>query len=185
MTKLTITNWEAQFQTETTALLAQLTALLNRYDHRKLNLLLLNQITIEYFESQTAIRYLVNVRKGAENDYFLEPFDHSLLKKIYTSLIQAPTNWQITLQSNQIRIAVPFLTTAKKAQLAKKLRDFGEATQINLRQLRQRFAQELKLLYPGKDLQFQALNTLQTAYQDAKLALQKVVKTRVEGLLVV
>lgn len=165
MNNLTFADLKTQFDNAAEKIYTMLLNDLNRNDHRKINLLLLNQITVEYFESQTAVRFLVNVKPGKVGDYFLEPFDQALLKKIYHSLVQAKTNWQISLQPQAIRIALPFLTTEAKQKLSKEYRQFGEKAQISLRQLRQQFHQKIKTHFQAKDAQFQMQENLQKSFQ--------------------
>ncbi len=175
--------WSKAFATSAQKIQTTLAFNLKRHDHRKINLLLLNQITVEYFESQTAIRYLVNVKPGKTGDYFLEPFDQTLLKPIYQSLIQAKTNWQISIQPHTIRLALPFLTTAAKAKIGKTYRQFGEAAQIELRQLRQQFQQQIKNNLPAKDQQFQTLEALQNQFNRWKTTFQTIVDQAISDLL--
>ncbi len=177
-----IFNWEPLFTNAIDKIIANLDFKLKRIDYTKINLLLLNQIKIDYFESKTAIRFLVNVTKGKQGDYYLKPYDYKMIKSIYEALLKANTNWQISLQPQQIRIALPFLTTAKKAEFIKEYRQINEQSQIQLRQLRHQIQNQIKQHIVAKDLQHQALTKLQTSVNNQRKTIDEIVTKAIQQL---
>lgn len=136
-------------------------------DLKKINLLLLEEIKIDYFSAKTAIRYLVNAKKGNEGEYYLFPFDHKLLTPIYNAINDYQTPWRIALHKDKIVLNLPIITSEKKAKILKNLKSELENCRILIRGYRQNFLNYCK-------------NILELSYSDLQLKqkeIQKIVET--------
>lgn len=117
---------------------------LAKSDFTKINLLMLEQIHIDYFNSPTSVKYLVNAKKGAEGEIYLMPFDPKMLETIYQAILAAKVNWSVSLRSDVICLKLPIITTQKKHLIIREWKQKCEHSRVAIRNLRHKFLQHLK-----------------------------------------
>ncbi len=113
-------------------------------DFLKINLLLLEEITIEYFGSKTAIKYLVNIKKNSQGEIHLIPFDSKMLNTIHKAIDDFKVDWNLSIQGKNICITLPLITTQKKDLIIKNWKIQIENNRIHLRKLRHQLLKYLK-----------------------------------------
>lgn len=108
-------------------------------DVTKINLSTLENIYVDYFGGKTAVKYLVNVKKGNEGEFYLTPFVAKTLSEIHQAMLNYGLNWQLALQKDRIMVNLPILTTEKKMQIVKKWKATAEHCHVEVRKLRHDF----------------------------------------------
>ena len=144
--------------------------------------MLLEQIKIPYFESPTAVRFLVNMRREPNGVYCLVPYDKKFLKPIYEAIVAFGTPWQVLLQPTLVQISLPPLTTTKKMLLQKQYKQIGEQSHIQLRQLRQQTLQKIKQHFPGENVRLQAQKQLEKLIQTANAQITAQIQQTIKSL---
>ena len=112
---------------------------------------ILNDITINYYGTDTPIKQLANISIPEARQLSLKPFDKSALNAIEKAIFEA--NLGVTPNNNGecVFIVIPSLTEDRRKELVKQVKAMAEEGKIALRNIRQEGNSDIKKLELPED----------------------------------
>ena len=98
---------------------------------------ILNDITINYYGTDTPIKQLANISIPEARQLSIKPFDKSILKDIEKAIFEADIGLTPNNNGESIFIVIPALTEERRRELVKQVKQLAEEAKIALRNIRQ------------------------------------------------
>ncbi len=98
---------------------------------------ILNDITINYYGTDTPIKQLANISIPEARQLSIKPFDKNILKDIEKAIFEADIGLTPNNNGESIFIVIPALTEERRRELVKQVKQLAEEAKIALRNIRQ------------------------------------------------
>ena len=105
---------------------------------------ILDLVSVESYGSRTAIPHVASVTIEDPRTLRVAPWDKTQLKAIETALRDADLGLTVSVDDMGLRIFFPQLTTERRAQLVKVLKDRLEDARVKVRMLRQETQKDIE-----------------------------------------
>lgn len=105
---------------------------------------ILDLVSVESYGSRTAIPHVASVTIEDPRTLRVAPWDKTQLKAIETALRDADLGLSVSVDDMGLRIFFPQLTTERRAQLVKVLKDRLEDARVKVRMLRQETQKDIE-----------------------------------------
>ncbi len=97
---------------------------------------LLDQISIDYYGTQTPVKNLANIQVPDPRTLVIIPFDPQSLKAIEKAIMVSDIGINPTNDGKNIRLVIPPLTEERRKDLAKVIKKMGEESKVAVRNSR-------------------------------------------------
>lgn len=105
---------------------------------------ILDLVSVESYGSRTAIPHVASVTIEDPRTLRVAPWDKTQLKSIESALRDADLGLSVSVDDMGLRIFFPQLTTERRAQLVKVLKDRLEDARVKVRMLRQETQKDIE-----------------------------------------
>ncbi len=105
---------------------------------------ILDLVSVESYGSRTAIPHVASVTIEDPRTLRVAPWDKSQVKVIETALRDADLGLSVSVDDSGLRIFFPQLTTERRAQLVKVLKDRLEDARVKIRLIRQEVQKDIE-----------------------------------------
>lgn len=105
---------------------------------------ILDLVSVESFGARTAIPHIASVTIEDPRTLRVAPWDKSQVKVIEKGLADADLGLSVSVDDGGLRIFFPQLTTERRAQLVKVLKDRLEDARVKVRMLRQETQKDIE-----------------------------------------
>ena len=109
---------------------------LNTVRAGRANAALLDQISIDYYGTQTPLKNLANIQVPDPRTLMIIPFDPSTLKSIEKAILVSNLGINPSNDGKNIRLVIPPLTEERRKDLTKLIKKMGEESKVAVRNLR-------------------------------------------------
>ena len=106
---------------------------------------LLNNITVSYYEVQTPLAQLANIKAMDSTMLMIAPYDKAIVKEIVAAINKSNMGLNPVDEGETIRIMVPPLTSDKRDLFVKDAKKLGEEGRISIRNVRQDSNKKIRL----------------------------------------
>lgn len=96
----------------------------------------LDQISIEYYGSQTPIHQVASISSPDPRTLVIQPWDGGALKEIERAIQASDLGINPQNDGKVLRLAFPQLTEERRKELAKQVRKYGEDCKVAIRNVR-------------------------------------------------
>lgn len=131
---------------------------------------LLDQITVDYYGTPTALNQVANVSVEDARTLSVTPWEKNMVAAIEKAIMKSDLGLNPTTAGLVIRIPLPVLTEERRRDLTKVVRDEAEKARIAVRNVRRDVNNDLKELLKekeiGEDDERRALTDSQKATDD-------------------
>jgi len=141
---------------------------------------ILDLVSVESYGSRTAIPHVASVTIEDPRTLRVAPWDKTQLKSIETALRDADLGLSVSVDDMGLRIFFPQLTTERRAQLVKVLKDRLEDARVKVRMLRQETQKGIEVASLPEDDAKRAADELQKKVEEYNGHLEDVF-TKKEG----
>lgn len=141
---------------------------------------ILDLVSVESYGSRTAIPHVASVTIEDPRTLRVAPWDKTQLKSIETALRDADLGLSVSVDDMGLRIFFPQLTTERRAQLVKVLKDRLEDARVKVRMLRQETQKDIEVASLPEDDAKRAADELQKKVEEYNRHLEDVF-TKKEG----
>ena len=117
---------------------------LNTVRAGRANAALLDQISIDYYGSQTPLKNMANIQVPDPRTLTIIPFDPSTLKSIEKAIQVSNLGINPTNDGKNIRLVIPPLTEERRKDLTKLIKKMGEESKVAVRNLRRDANDQIK-----------------------------------------
>ena len=117
---------------------------LNTVRAGRANAALLDQISIDYYGSQTPLKNMANIQVPDPRTLTIIPFDPSTLKSIEKAIQASNLGINPTNDGKNIRLVIPPLTEERRKDLTKLIKKMGEESKVAVRNLRRDANDQIK-----------------------------------------
>ena len=97
---------------------------------------LVEHLTAEYYGAPTPLSQLANLSAPEANLIVIKPFDTSCIKDIEKAIIAANLGLNPQNDGRIVRLAIPPLSGERRQQLGTQVKQLGEQTKVNVRNIR-------------------------------------------------
>ncbi|UWD34332.1 ribosome recycling factor [Mesomycoplasma molare] len=105
---------------------------------------LVSYIKVNYYDSLTPIEQLASISVPQAQQILIKPFDISIVKEMYSAILEQNLSVQTTNEGHQIRLTFPPLTTERRKEMVKNLSKLIEDAKVGIRLVRQDINKEVK-----------------------------------------
>jgi len=113
---------------------------------------LLEQISIEYYGSDTPLNRVANITVDDARTLAVTPFEQALVPAIEKAIMAANLGLNPMSAGNVIRVPLPDLTEERRRDLAKVVRNEAEQTKVAIRNIRRDILSDVKELLKEKEI---------------------------------
>ena len=117
---------------------------LNTVRAGRANAALLDQISIDYYGTQTPLKNLANIQVPDPRTLMIIPFDPSTLKSIEKAILVSNLGINPSNDGKNIRLVIPPLTEERRKDLTKLIKKMGEESKVAVRNLRRDANESIK-----------------------------------------
>lgn len=135
---------------------------------------ILDLVSVESYGSRTAIPHVASVTIEDPRTLRVAPWDKSQVKTIEAALREADLGLSVSVDEAGLRIFFPQLTTERRAQLVKVLKDRLEDARVKVRMLRQETQKDIDAQELPEDDAKRALDELQKKVDEHNSLLEEV-----------
>ncbi len=125
---------------------------LNTVRAGRANAALLDQISLDYYGTQTPLKNLANIQVPDPRTLMIIPFDPSTLKSIEKAIQVSNLGINPTNDGKNIRLVIPPLTEERRKDLTKLIKKMGEESKVAVRNLRRDANESIKKAEKGGEL---------------------------------
>ena len=97
---------------------------------------LLDQVTINYYGSQTPLNQVGTITTPEPHQLVIQPWDKTLITEIEKAIAQSDLGLATSNDGSLIRIQVPELTTERRVELTKLVKKLAEEGRVAIRNIR-------------------------------------------------
>ena len=118
----------------------------------KANPIMLKNISVDYYGSQTPLNQVANVNTPNNQTISIQPWEKSLLDEIEKSIINSNLGFNPVNNRESIIINIPPLTEERRIELSKVAKSESDSAKVSIRNIRQDSNQNIKSLEISEDL---------------------------------
>ena len=118
----------------------------------KANPIMLKNISVDYYGSQTPLNQVANVNTPNNQTISIQPWEKSLLDEIEKSIINSNLGFNPINNGESIIINIPPLTEERRIELTKVAKSESDSAKVTIRNIRQDSNQNIKSLEISEDL---------------------------------
>ena len=116
------------------------------------NPIMLKNISVDYYGSQTPLNQVANVNTPNNQTISIQPWEKSLLDEIEKSIINSNLGFNPVNNRESIIINIPPLTEERRIELTKVAKSESDSAKVTIRNIRQDSNQNIKSLEISEDL---------------------------------
>lgn len=113
---------------------------------------LLDQVKVDYYGAPTPVTQVANVSVPEPRMIVIQPWDRSLLKTIEKAIMTSDLGLNPNNDGTVIRLNVPLLTEERRKELVKVVNKKGEASRVEIRNIRRDFNDAVKKQVKAKEI---------------------------------
>lgn len=140
-----------QFKEKSKICLEHLKSKLAKIRTGRANPIILDHITVNYFESNCPINQLATISVPEPQQLAIKPYDMHNLSLIVNAINKANMGFQAQDQNGVIRINIPPLTEERRKEMVKQVKSSGEQSKVEIRNHRRNFIDIIKKSDLSKD----------------------------------
>ena len=118
----------------------------------KANPIMLKNISVDYYGSQTPLNQVANVNTPNNQTISIQPWEKSLLDEVEKSIINSNLGFNPINNGESIIINIPPLTEERRIELTKVAKSESDSAKVTIRNIRQDSNQNIKSLEISEDL---------------------------------
>ena len=118
----------------------------------KANPIMLKNISVDYYGSQTPLNQVANVNTPNNQTISIQPWEKSLLDEIEKSILDSNLGFNPINNGESIIINIPPLTEERRIELTKVAKSESDSAKVTIRNIRQDSNQKIKSLEISDDL---------------------------------
>jgi len=118
----------------------------------KANPIMLKNISVDYYGSQTPLNQVANVNTPNNQTISIQPWEKPLLDEIEKSIINSNLGFNPINNGESIIINIPPLTEERRIELTKVAKSESDSAKVTIRNIRQDSNQNIKSLEISEDL---------------------------------
>ena len=126
----------------------------------------LDRITVEYYGTPTPLNQVAAISSPDPRTLVVQPWDAGLLKAIEKAIQTSDLGINPQNDGRVIRLAFPQLTEARRKELTKQVRKYGEEGKVALRNIRRDAMEDFKKQKKNSELTEDDLKNLEKELQD-------------------
>lgn len=113
---------------------------------------LLDQVKVDYYGAPTPVTQVANVSVPEPRMIVIQPWDRSLLKVIEKAIMTSDLGLNPNNDGTVIRMNLPLLTEERRKELVKVVNKKGEASRVEIRNIRRDFNDAVKKQVKAKEI---------------------------------
>ena len=113
---------------------------------------LLEQVKVDYYGAPTPVTQVANVSVPEPRMIVIQPWDRSLLKTIEKAIMTSDLGLNPNNDGTVIRLNLPLLTEERRKELVKVVNKKGEASRVEIRNIRRDFNDAVKKQVKAKEI---------------------------------
>ena len=113
---------------------------------------LLDQVKVDYYGAPTPVTQVANVSVPEPRMIVIQPWDRSLLKTIEKAIMTSDLGLNPNNEGTVIRLTLPLLTEERRKELVKVVNKKGEASRVEIRNIRRDFNDAVKKQVKAKEI---------------------------------
>jgi ribosome recycling factor len=113
---------------------------------------LLDQIKVDYYGTLTPVNQLANISVPEPRLIVIQPWDKSLLKVIEKAIMTSDLGINPNNDGSVIRLNLPILTEERRKELVKVVNKKGEASRVEIRNIRRDYNDAVKKQLKAKTI---------------------------------
>ena len=113
---------------------------------------LLDQVKVDYYGAPTPVTQVANVSVLEPRMIVIQPWDRSLLKTIEKAIMTSDLGLNPNNDGTVIRLNLPLLTEERRKELVKVVNKKGEASRVEIRNIRRDFNDAVKKQVKAKEI---------------------------------
>jgi ribosome recycling factor len=113
---------------------------------------LLDRIKVDYYGTPTPVNQLANISVPEPRMIMIQPWDKSLLKVIEKAIMTSDLGINPNNDGTVIRLSLPLLTEERRKELVKVVNKKGEASRVEIRNIRRDFNDGVKKALKAKEI---------------------------------
>ena len=113
---------------------------------------LLDQVKVDYYGAPTPVTQVANVSVPEPRMIVIQPWDRSLLKVIEKAIMTSALGLNPNNDGPVIRLTLPLLTEERRKELVKVVNKKGEASRVEIRNIRRDFNDAVKKQVKAKEI---------------------------------
>ena len=125
---------------------------LNTVRAGRANAALLDQITVDYYGTQTPVKNLSNISVPDPRTLMITPFDPSSIKAIEKAIMTSNLGINPSNDGRNIRLVIPVVTEERRKELTKVIKKMGEDSKVAVRNSRRDANDSIKKLEKAGEL---------------------------------
>ena len=125
---------------------------LNTVRAGRANAALLDQITVDYYGTQTPVKNLSNISVPDPRTLMITPFDPSSIKAIEKAILTSNLGINPSNDGRNIRLVIPVVTEERRKELTKVIKKMGEDSKVAVRNSRREANDTIKKLEKAGEL---------------------------------
>ena len=146
---------------------------------------MLDEITVEYYGSQTPLKQLANISIPEARQLMIKPFDKGILGGIEKAIFEANIGLTPNNNGECIFLVVPPLTEERRKELVKQVKQISEEARIALRNIRQDANTGIKNLKLPEDTEKEGNNEVQELINKYNKIIDEKLKTKEQELMTI
>lgn len=147
---------------------------------------ILDSIHVEAYGAKLSIKELASILVEDPRTIRIEPYDKSQGKEIEKAIISSNLGLSVNAGENGLRIIFPELTSERREQLAKLVKQKLEEARVSLRSLREKIWEEIQEQEKGggmgEDEKFKLKDDLQEMVDQVNKKLEEVTERKIEEI---
>jgi len=148
---------------------------------------LLDQITVDYYGTETAINQVANVTVEDSRTLAVAPWEKQMVAVVEKAIINSGLGLNPSTAGNLIRIPMPPLTEERRRELVKVVKGDGENAKVAIRNIRRDANSDFKELLKEKEISedegHQAEDTIQKHTDNYVTSVDEVIKVKEKELM--
>ena len=113
---------------------------------------LLDQVKVDYYGAPTPVTQVANVSVPEPRMIVIQPWDRGLLKTIEKAIMTSDLGLNPNNDGTVIRLNLPLLTEERRKELVKVVNKKGEASRVEIRNIRRDFNDAVKKQVKAKEI---------------------------------
>lgn len=126
---------------------------------------LVENISIEYYGSQTPLKQLAGISVPEPRQILIQPYDKSAIQAIEKSILKSELGISPRVEGGAIRLMLPSLTEERRKDLAKIVKKEAEDAKVAVRNIRREAMESLKTSKDKKEITEDVEKSKQTELQ--------------------
>ena len=112
---------------------------------------ILDRIVVDYYGTQTPVNQVAKVSVPEPRMIVIQPWEKTMLKEIEKAIMKSDLGLTPNSDGNAIRLAIPSLTTERRAELKKGVNKKAEEAKVALRNIRRDANDAIKKMEKSKE----------------------------------